>query len=837
MNDQNTTSRTCGRITGLYGDVLQGWALDPAKPDLRLVVEIYIDGNSVAFAHANEFHPGANSGDDFNGFAVQLRESWLVGGKIISARIANQEEWMEGTIQLPAPAPIDPAPAASQVWHTGGLKISGWAFDSTDPNRAVTVTVREGTHILATVTADRLHHALAYKASRHHGFELDLPWALADGNIHTLEVHNDLGQALSGSPLTLCCWPEGVEALLRNNAESIGDKAKSKLLAQVARHQELLLPKSAGFHHYPEWFEVFQKPEPLDSRLEGKCGVLIISEGHPDMDAISIQSVRQQRHSPHAIEVTDASDVLPGLKRLIEQGCESVIPVSSGDRLASHALDHLIPILEDGVAWGYGDCDCDGLDGKRSSPWLKPVWDIDLFIGADVFSPGAIFKTSFLEQAVLLAKQSLSSKQLHWQMLLASVALLTDRSEFKIVHVVKVIYHRHAGRPNSPQETRQCIIRKAAMGWLVDSLIKGSTVESVTHFPSLLKARWTLPAKLPKVSVIIPTRDQLKLLQTCVEGVLNKTDYPHLEIIIVDNNSNDLETLAYLEDLKARGVVILPHPYAFNYPAVNNRAAEIATGEYICLLNNDIEILSDEWMKELVSNVLRPGIGVVGAKLLWPNGMVQHGGVVIGINGLAAHAGNHTVNEDAGYLGFNQLTRCTSAVTGACLLLRKSTYLNVGGMDEHALPIAFNDVDLCIRIKELGNKVLWVAHAKLIHAESASRGKDSTADRIARSQREQAFFREAWTSEGQVDPHYHPELSHDYLTGPYEGLSLPPKGYLNNHARAIRPSGKSAPSEIRTGIIEAPQSSNEETASKPRDMNSAFSRTKRTALEPLRGLG
>ncbi|WNC11781.1 glycosyltransferase family 2 protein [Pseudomonas coleopterorum] len=775
MNDQNTTSRTCGRITGLYGDVLQGWALDPAKPDLRLVVEIYIDGSSVAFARANEFHPGVNSGDDFNGFAVQLRESWLAGGKTISARIANQEEWMEGTIQLPAPAPIDPAPAASQVWHTGGLKVSGWAFDATDPNRAVTVTVREGTHILATVTADRLHHALAYKASRHHGFEVDLPWALADGNIHTLEVHNDLGQALSGSPLTLCCWPEGVEALLRSNAESIGDEAKLELMAQVARHQELLLPKSAGFHHYSEWFEVFQKPEPLDSRVEGKCGVLIISEGHPDMDAISILSARQQRYLPHAVEVTDASDVLPGLKRLIEQGCESIVPVSSGDRLASHALDYLIPVLEDGAAWGYGDCDCDGPDGERSSPWLKPVWDIDLFIGADLFSAGAIFNSDLLKQASTSAMRDSTEQQVDWNFLLASIALMTERDALHVVHLPKIVYHRHASSPSTPADAPRCKQREFAMSWLVHSLSNGAYVEPVTGFPGLLRVRWPLPNVLPRVSIMIPTRDQVRLLRTCVEGVLGQTDYPNIEVIIIDNESSDPETLTYLAELEDRGVVILPYPFPFNYPAVNNRAAEIATGELICLLNNDIEILEDDWLKELVSQVMRPSIDVVGAKLLWANGMVQHGGVVIGINGLAAHAGNQLNTTDAGYLGLNQLSHKSSSVTGACMLMATSLYLEHRGMDEGTFPIAFNDVDLCLRIQATGRRLLWDAFSRLIHAESASRGKDITVDRRARAEREQDNFIARWTVGDSIDSAYHPAISHDYLSGPYGGLALPPK--------------------------------------------------------------
>lgn len=775
MSDLNATGPTRGQITGLYGDVLQGWAFDPAKPDLRLVVEIYIDGNSVAFAKANEFHPSAQANDDFSGFAVQLRESWLSGAKTISARIANQQEWLDGTIQLPAPSPAEPAPAASQVWHTGGLKVSGWAFDAADPNRAVTVTVRKGTEILATVTADRLHHALAYKASRKHGFELDLPWALADGNVHTLEVQNDLGQPLSGSPLTLCCWPEGLEALLRNNAASVGDEAKVELLAKVARHQELLLPKSAGFHHYPEWFEVFQKPESLHPMLASACGVLIISDGDVQMDAVSQLSIGQQRLPAKAMEVVSLSDVVPGIRRLLERGCNSIVPVSSGDRLADHALDHLIPLLEHDAAWAYADCDCDGPDGERSSPWLKPVWDLDLFIGADVFSAGAIFTATLLEQAIDTAIGGSTKASLDWYALLASVALVTERAALKVMHLPKVIYHRHPTRPTIPANASRCEEREAAMAWLVDSLSKGATVEPIADFPGLLRARWPLPEQLPKVSIMIPTRDQVKLLRTCVEGVLGQTDYPNLEVIIIDNESSDPETLTYLAELKQRDVVILPHPFPFNYPAVNNRAAEIATGEFVCLLNNDIEILGDDWLKELVSQVVRPGVDVVGAKLLWANEMVQHGGVVIGINGLAAHAGNYLNAADAGYLGLNQLSHQSSSVTGACMLMATSLYLEHCGMEEETFPIAFNDVDLCLRIQASGRKLIWDAFAVLIHAESASRGKDISIDRRARAKREQDNFVARWTAGGAVDRAYHPGMSHDYLAGPYGGLAMPPR--------------------------------------------------------------
>jgi hypothetical protein len=157
--------------------------------------------------------------------------------------------------------------------------------------------------------------------------------------------------------------------------------------------------------------------------------------------------------------------------------------------------------------------------------------------------------------------------------------------------------------------------------------------------------------------------------------------------------------------------------------------------------------------------------------------MVQHGGVVVGINGLAAHTGNNLEEHDAGYLATNQITRRQSAVTAACLLVRRSDFDEVGGLDEDAFPVAFNDVDFCLRIQATGRNVIWTAFAKLIHAESASRGKDVSPEKRARAQREQQGFIERWSLDGQVDPHYHPSISHDYLSGPYGGLVLPPRAF------------------------------------------------------------
>lgn len=778
-NERLVESSLKGAITGLYGDVLQGWALDTARPDQRLVVEICIDGACVTLARADQFQPNARIGDQFHGFGVQLHQSWLDEARHISARIANQEYSLEGDLQLPSAPSKEPAPIASQVWHTGGLRISGWSWDAQDPRRHVQITVREDSRIVGQATCDTHHQALVYRATSDHGFSLDLPWELADGKLHTLHVENDLGQPLSGSPIQLCCWPEGLEGLLKQHNHAPDEQALA-LLTEVTREQTMRLPKSVGFHHYPQWFECFQRGAPhAHQQPQARIGLLLIGEGDKTLEEASLISLAENHSTSGQMAKASADNLLPALKQLLESGCDSIVPLMTGDRLAPHALDHLSGLLSDGNAWGYADCDRDGAQGERSLPWLKPVWDVDLFIGADIFTPGAIFSAAIINKALALLSPADELRSLSWHYLIAGIALATEKNQTTVAHLPQVLYHRSQQSPASPEQAAPSSDRLQAIAWLCDCLVPGATVSALPDFPALLHTQWPLPETLPRVSLIVPTRDQYTLLHTCIEGLLNDTDYPDLEIIVVDNQSSDPQTLAYLAELPGRGVKVLPHPYPFNYSTINNSAAAHATGEVIGLVNNDIEIIEAGWLKEMVSQLLRPAVGAVGAKLLWPNRMVQHAGVVVGVNGLAAHTGNTWEEHDAGYLAFNQLTRRQTAVTAACLLVRKSVFDAVNGLDEHAFPVAFNDVDLCLRIQQRGLHLIWTPFAKLIHAESASRGKDQTPEKRARALREQQGFIERWSQAGQNDPHYHPALSLDYLSGPYGGLAMPVRDSLS----------------------------------------------------------
>jgi len=216
-------------------------------------------------------------------------------------------------------------------------------------------------------------------------------------------------------------------------------------------------------------------------------------------------------------------------------------------------------------------------------------------------------------------------------------------------------------------------------------------------------------------------------------------------------------------------------PGPFNYADLNNRAIAQASGKIIGLVNNDIEALHDGWLDEIVSQLLQPGVGAVGAKLLWPNGMVQHGGILLGVGNVAGHFGNLSTDADWGDHGRNQLAQQVSGCTAACLFLRREDFLDLDSMDQNSFPVAFNDVDLCLKIRASGKNIVWTPYAKLVHAESASRGNEDTPQKKARARREIDILRKKWGAVLLKDPAYHPSLNLEPNSFAFGGLAIPPR--------------------------------------------------------------
>ena len=273
------------------------------------------------------------------------------------------------------------------------------------------------------------------------------------------------------------------------------------------------------------------------------------------------------------------------------------------------------------------------------------------------------------------------------------------------------------------------------------------------------RIRHQLPAVLPLVSIVICTRDHEALLRRAVESIRSLSTYPHYELVIVDNGSRDPQAVAYLASLASQpGIQVIRDDSPFNYSRLNNTAVTHCRGEVLCLLNDDIEVITPNWLEEMVAFAIKPDVGAVGARLWYPDGTLQHGGVIIGAGGVAGHAHLRLPKGSPGYFGRAVLQQELSAVTGACLMVRRTVFAEVGGLDEQ-IAVAFNDIDFCLRLRGAGYRNIWTPFAELIHHESASRGPEDNPEKIARFQREVRLMHERWGDVLAGDPYYNPNLS------------------------------------------------------------------------------
>ena len=263
-----------------------------------------------------------------------------------------------------------------------------------------------------------------------------------------------------------------------------------------------------------------------------------------------------------------------------------------------------------------------------------------------------------------------------------------------------------------------------------------------------------------KVSIIVPTRDHGADVDLCFRSLFERSTYTNIEIILLDNGSRDpdsLKTFGRWLQLEPERIKLVHHDVPFNFSAINNFAATHATGEYLLFLNNDTEIITDDWIEAMIEQAQRPAIGAVGAKLLYGDNTVQHAGVIVGLGGVAGHSHKYFGADEPGYFYTLQTVNNFSAVTGACCMIRREVFEEVGGFDE-GLAIAFNDVDLCLRIKDAGYRNIYLPHVVLYHHESKSRGHEDTPEKQARFLREQQVIHERWKSDTVPDPYYNINL-------------------------------------------------------------------------------
>ncbi len=432
----------------------------------------------------------------------------------------------------------------------------------------------------------------------------------------------------------------------------------------------------------------------------------------------------------------------------------------AGDAIAPHAFLALAAhlVANAAITAVYTDEDLLDDDGQRHSPRFKPDFDLEL-----------LRATGYIG-GLLLATRDAWDRAGGWRHLPGysdeldlALRLVETLPPAAIGHLPDVLHHRSADHPalalDNNAERLQC---------LNDHLHRGHV--AATAIPGLADGCASIAYSLtatPRVSIIVPTKDQFPLLQRCIDSLFSKTDYPDFELIIVDNGSQDPSARAYLDGLTQLGearIKVIPYEQPFNFSAMNNLAAREASGELLLLLNNDTAALHPDWLTEMVALALQPDVGAVGARLLYPDGRIQHAGVVLGMAGPAEHPLLGWPAEQAAPLNRTQAVQQYSAVTAACMLTHRDLYLAVGGMDEERFKVAYNDVDFCLKITALGKRILWTPFATLLHEGSASQRKENQAaeaspEKLARFAGEQAGIYEKWMPRLIRDPAYNPNLS------------------------------------------------------------------------------
>jgi len=340
----------------------------------------------------------------------------------------------------------------------------------------------------------------------------------------------------------------------------------------------------------------------------------------------------------------------------------------------------------------------------------------------------------------------------------------------QIVHIPEVLYHWRSvsgstARDIDEKDYAHFAAKKAIEAHLESNCIEAS-LEPVDRY------YWRPRYKLsnPKVAVIIPSRDRVKLLKECIESIRAKTKYSNYHLVIADNDSSEEATRSYFEDLASSGVEIVSTPGKFNFSRIANLAIAERKEDIICLLNNDTTVINEKWLDELVMHAQRDEIGPVGAKLLYPHDHVQHAGIVLGIGGIGSEAFKFIHKTDDGYIHRAFLIGNYSAVTGACMAFRKTVWKSVGGFDEENTPNAYSDVDFCLRCGENGYRSVFTPFAQLYHAESASRGPDESEE----FRRAEAYMRSRWSDRIANDPYYNPNLTLDREDFTFAEL---PRGY------------------------------------------------------------
>lgn len=506
---------------------------------------------------------------------------------------------------------------------------------------------------------------------------------------------------------------------------------------------------------------------------------------------IAIESVISQAYENWELCIADDNSTNPEIKKILSEYQEkdprikvifreenghislasnSALKLATGefiglldhdDVLREHALFMVVNKLNENknLKLIYSDEDKIDSEENRFNPYFKTDWNPELMLSQNYVCHFTVLQAELMNQIGGFRK-GLEGAQ-DWDLFLRASEQI-ERDE--IYHLPYILYHWRSIPGSTAMNT-------SFKKYVYDSQTKavkehlertGITDAVVEQIPVIDQIRVTFSTQnSPLVSIIIPTKDQPELLRTCISTILQFTTYRNFEIIVIDNNSERKETFQYFDELKkdSKIKVIKDTTSPFNYSKINNSAIKHANGELLCFLNNDIEITSGTWLTEMVSNALRKGIGAVGAKLLFSDDSIQHAGVILGIGGIAGHSHKCFKRSECGYFNRLIIPSNFSAVTAACLVVKRSIFDEVGGLDQENLTVAFNDVDFCLKVMSKGYLNIFTPYAVLYHHESVSRGHENTPEKIVRFEKESNFMKNKWKKLLENDPYYNQNLT------------------------------------------------------------------------------
>ena len=822
------TSRI-GLIESIEADILSGWAADLTLGSEAASLLLLIDGHVVSYFSCSiprEDVNAAGVGSKTPGFRLQLPDHILDGRPHdIAIRFRSGE-------QLPYLTPdgvshIGDLPFCYQLTsitgridHLIGSSISGWVFrtDTRTGKRTgnVEIEVRaNGVRVdQIKASASRADVAEVFNCEAHCGFHYSLPSRFRDGRTFQLEFHAAReGVPLEGSPFIdrvpvrstmdqlhsmyaqlealatqTYALKDQLRELLTQDEYKLGSyntwaqayfptlTARLALARQDARYQELMSapgPKISVLcpTYKPNLADFLAAVESVKRQSWDNWELIIVDDGS------------NSRPLTEAINRLCAADKrIRGLtytkNRGISGATNAAIKMATGDYVALFDHDDLLvdEALEVMVLAArqtnarvlYSDEDKIDAYGNLSEPHLKPDWNYRLALTNNYVCHLLVIEAETLRRVGPL-RSNYDGAQDHDLVLRLSETV----GPRDIFHVSEILYHwRKVPNSTATQQSAKSYAVEAGRAAVADHVTRRGLKATVSPcYDSTLYDVRFLSDHEPRVCILVPFKDAVEITKQCVECILSNTEYSNYEIVLIDNWSTSPETAAWLATLAPeKRIRIMRIEERFNYSRINNQAAQQLDCDYFLFMNNDIFVKQQNWLRLMVDEALAdPTVGVVGIKLLYPNGKVQHAGVVLGVGGVADHAFRFAEQSERGYSFRAVCAQELSAVTAACLLCRADAFREVGMFDEDKLSVAFNDVDLCLKIRRAGFRVIYTPAALVEHHESLSRGSDLADHHRSRFYGENQVMLDRWGAQIRRDPFYNPHFSHE--TGMFEKLS------------------------------------------------------------------